>query len=170
MFTKADYLNYLDLLAEKERDMIFGLHSLIDQVSDEAVAEQLRGLLREKQEGSDEVSRLFGRLFGLAAEQRRYKREPALGEAKLRNLETGEMTACRCLDISLGGLCVQLSAELPPGLMLALEVRFFESRRPVVRRATVRWCRRTENGQYRAGLQFEASHATHSGEAICEDS
>ncbi|MBN2108046.1 MAG: hypothetical protein JW832_11530, partial [Deltaproteobacteria bacterium] len=89
MFTKADYLNYLDLLAEKERDMMFGLHRLLDRVSDEAVAGQLRALLREKQEASEEVSRLFGKLFGLAAEQRRYKREPALGEAKLRNLESG---------------------------------------------------------------------------------
>ncbi len=169
MFTKSDYLNYLDLLAEKERDMMFGLHRLIDKVSDEAVAGQLRDLLREKQEASGEVTQLFGRLFGLAAEQRRYKREPALGEAKLRNLESGEMAACRCLDISLGGLCVQLSAELPQGVLLALEVRFFESRRPVVRRATVRWCRRTEDGRYRAGLQFEASQATHSAEAICED-
>ena len=169
MFTKADYLNYVYSLAEKERDMMFGLHSLLDQVSDEAVAGQLRVLLREKQEASEEVTRLFGRLFGLAAEQRRYKREPSLGEAKLRNLESGAMTACRCLDISLGGLCVQLAAELPQGLLLALEVRFFESRRPVVRRATVRWCRRTEDGQYRAGLQFEASHATQSGEAICDD-
>ncbi len=108
MFTKADYLNYLELLAEKERDMMFGLHSLLDQVSDEPVAGQLRALLREKQEAYEAVSRLFGNLFGLAAEQRRYKREPALGEAKLRNLETGEMTTCRCLDISMGGLCVQL--------------------------------------------------------------
>ena len=169
MFTKADYLNYLDLLAEKERDMMFGLHSLIDRVSDEAVAGQLGALLREKQEASEEIGRLFGRLFGLAAEQRRYKREPALGEAKLRNLETGAMTACRCLDISLGGLCVQLAAELPQGLLLAVEVRFFESRRPIVRRAAVRWCRRTEDGRYRAGLQFEATQATHSGEAICDD-
>ncbi len=169
MFTKADYLNYLDLLAEKERDMMFGLHSLLDKVSDEAVAGQLRALLREKQEASGEVTRLFGRLFGLAAEQRRYKREPALGEAKLRNLESGKRSPCRCLDISLGGLCVQLPAELPQGVLLAVEVRFFESRRPVVRRATVRWCRRTEDGRYRAGLQFEASQATHSGEAIGED-
>jgi hypothetical protein len=169
MFTKADYLNYVYTLAEKERDMMLGLHRLIDQVSDEAVAGQLRALLREKQEASEEVSRLFGRLFGLSAEQRRYKREPALGEAKLRNLESGETAACRCLDISLGGLCVQLPTELPEGVLLAVEVRFFESRRRVMRRATVRWCRRTEDGQYRAGLQFEASQATHSGEAICED-
>ena len=169
MFTKADYLNYVELLAEKERDMLFGLHSLLEQVSDEAVAGQLRALLKEKQEACEQVSRLFGRLFGLAAEQRRYKREPALGEAKLRNLETGETVTCRCLDISLGGLCVQPAAELPQGLLLAVEVRFFESRRPVVRRATVRWCRRAEDGQYRAGLQFEATRATHSGEAICDD-
>lgn len=169
MFTKADYLNYLDLLAEKERVMMAGLHSLIDQVSDETVAGQLRALLREKQEASGEVTLLFGRLFGLAAEQRRYTREPALGEAKLRNLESGETATCRCLDISLGGLCVQLPNEMPQGVLLALEVRFFESRRPVVRRATVRWCRRTEDGRYRAGLQFEASQAIPSGEAICDD-
>ena len=170
MFTKADYLNYVYSLAEKERDMMFGLHHLIDQVSDEAVAGQLRALLREKQEASEEVSRLFGRLFGLGAEQRRYKREPALGEAKLRNLESGETTACRCLDISLGGLCVQLPTELPQGVLLALEVRFFGSCRPVVRRATVKWCNRTEDVQYRAGLQFEAPDATHADAAICEDS
>jgi hypothetical protein len=169
MFTKADYLNYVHSLAEKEREMMLGLHHLIEQVSDEAVAGQLQVMLREKQMASDEVNRLFGRLFGLTAEQRRYKREPALGEAKLRNLETGETDTCRCLDISLGGVCVQLPNELPQGLLLALEVRFFESRRPVVRRATVRWCRRTEDGQYRAGLQFEALQGTHSGELIYDE-
>ena len=169
MFSKADYLNYLCVLEEKERDMIFGLHRLLDQVSDEAVAGQLQFLLKEKQEAYEEISRLFGRLFGLAAEQRRYKRDSALGDVKLRNLESGEATPCRCLDISLGGLCVQVSTELPKGVLLALEVRFFESRRPVVRRATVRWCKQTEDGQYRAGLQFEAPRATHAGAAICDD-
>ena len=169
MFSKTDYLNYLYVLAEKERNMMFGLHRLIDQVSDEAVAGPLQALLREKQAASEEIGRLFGRLFGLAAEQRRYKREPSLGEVKLRNLETGQSTTCRCLDISLAGLCVQLLTELPEGLLLALEVRFFESRRPFMHRATVKWCSRTEDGQYRAGLQFETCQATHLNEVLGED-
>ena len=169
MFTKADYLNYGCLLQEKEHAMVFGLQQLLEQVTDEAVAGQLRALLREKQGAAEEVIRLFGKMFGMAPELRRYKRDPALGEVKLRNLQSGDTTTCRCLDISLGGLCLQLSAELPQGLLLAMEVRFYESRRPVVRRARVRWCHRTEDGQYKAGLQFEASQATHAGETICED-
>jgi hypothetical protein len=169
MFTKADYLNYLYVLSEKERDMMSGLHRLQGQVADEALAAQLHTLLREKQESYEGASRLFGRLFGLAADQRRYKRSTALGEVKLRNLESGETASCRCLDISLGGVCVQLAAELPQGLRLAMEMRFFESRRPVVRRGAVRWCSRTADGQYRAGIEFEAGPATHGGEAISED-
>ena len=169
MFTKADYLNYLDLLAEKERNMIFGLHLLLDQVSQESVAEQLRALLREKQEAYPDISMLFCSLFGLPAEQRRYKRDPALGDVKLRNLESGKMTTCRCLDISMGGLCVEALTELPQGLLLALEVRFFESTRPVLRRAVVRWCQRTQDGRYRAGLQFEVPQAAHTGAAISGD-
>jgi len=115
MFTKADYLNYLYVLSEKERDMMAGLHRLQGLVADEALALQLRTLLQEKQESYEGASLLFGRLFGLAADQRRYKRSPALGDVKLRNLESGETASCHCLDISLGGLCVQLAAELPPG-------------------------------------------------------
>ena len=82
MFTKADYLNYGCLLQEKEHAMVFGLQQLLEQVTDEAVARQLRALLREKQEAAEEVIRLFGKMFGMAPELRRYKREPALGEVK----------------------------------------------------------------------------------------
>jgi hypothetical protein len=170
MFTKADYMNYLNLLAEKERDMMFGLHRLLDQVSEVSVSEQLRTLLQGKQEACQDVSRLFCSLFGLPAEQRRYKRDPALGNVKMRNLESGETATCQCLDISMGGLCVQVLNELPQGLLLALEVRFFESSRPVLRRATVRWCNSTRDGRYRAGLQFEAPQSIHAGEVISEDS
>jgi hypothetical protein len=169
VYSKADYLNYLDLLAVKERDSIFGLHQLLEQVSEEPVAGQLRTLLRNKQKAYQDIIRLFSSFFGLPAEQRRYKREPALGDVKLRNLESGEMTTCRCLDISLGGLCVQVQSQLQPGLLLALEVRFFESARPILRRAAVRWCNRTREGSYRAGLQFEATQTLPAGETICED-
>jgi hypothetical protein len=158
MFTKADYLNYVDMLADKERAMVFGLQCLLDRVSDEQLAEQLRSLVLEKQETYQEVSGLFCRLFGLS-----------LGEAKLRNLATGEAITCRCLDISLGGMCVESAAELPQNALFALEVRFFESRRPLMRRATVRWCNRTDEGLYKAGFQFEARPATHSGETISDE-
>lgn len=169
MFTKADYLNYLFVLSGKERDMLSGLNWLLERISDETLAEQLRKLLREKQESHDAVNEIFTGLFGLAIEQRRYKRDPALGDAKLRNLASGKTIDCRCIDISLGGLCVEVSVDLPQGVLLAVEVRFFESRRPVMRRGTVRWCSRSENGQYRAGIEFASVPATHIGEAISED-
>ncbi len=169
MFTKTDYLNYLFVLSGKERDMLSGLNWLLERVDDEALSGQLRILLQEKQEAHDEVNRIFSGLFGLTVEQRRYKRDPALGDAKLRNLASGKAIDCRCIDISLGGLCVELSAELTKGVLLALEVRFFESRRPVMRRGTVRWCRLMESGQYRAGIEFESVPAVHGGETISED-
>lgn len=169
MFTKADYLNYVHDLSEKEREILFGLHRVLEQASDETLVAQLAGLLREKQAAYEAVVRLFGRLFDLAAEQRRYRRDPALGDVKLRNLDNGEMIRCRCLDISLGGVCVQGAAELPQGLRLALEVRFFGSRRPVMRRGSVRWCSRAGGGLYRAGIEFETESAVHTGQAIGDD-
>lgn len=166
MLTKADYIDYLHLLGEKERNIISVLQDLLERVSDKAVAETLQNLVREKHEACEAVTRLFESLFGLHGEQRRYKRSPALGDVKLRNLETGETIACRCLDISLGGLCVQSASLLPSDVLLALEVRFFESRRSIVRRARVRWCTRTDSGRYRAGLQFETCQTAPSGETI----
>lgn len=160
MFTKADYLTYLALLSEKQRSMILILEGLIGQMAGNPLAVELKALLQEKQRAYEAVDHLFGRLFGLSVEQRRYQRSPALADVKLRNLESGEMIVCRCLDMSLGGLCVQLPAALPLGVLLAMEIRFFESGRPLVRRGTVRWCRQTEDGGYRAGFQFEELQAT----------
>ena len=158
MFTKADYVEYFELLAEKDRDMVFALQKLILQISDETVLNILQELLGQQMRHHGVVGDLFDRVLKPAIDNRQHKRDRTLGDVKLRNLDTGETLPCRCLDVSLGGLCIELSKDLPQGMYLDAEVRFSDSRRPLYRRAQIMWCCRAGSAQYKAGLRFEGSN------------
>ena len=158
MFTKADYVEYVELLAEKNRGMVFALQKLIPLISDETVLSILRELLVQQMKHHGAVGGLFDRILKPAIDNRQHKRDRSLGDVKLRNLDTGETLPCRCLDVSLGGLCIQLSKDLPQGMCLDAEVRFSDSRRPLYRRAQVVWCCRAGSAQYKVGLRFEGSN------------
>jgi hypothetical protein len=155
MFTRADYMDYFQLLAEKERAMVFHLQKLVGEISDEYILGIFQDLLREERLHYEAVGELFAKLFKPAIDKRQHTRDWSLGDVKLRNLDSGETMACRCIDVSPGGMSIELSRDVPQGLLFDVEVRFFDARRPVFRRARSAWTCRTDAGQYKAGLQFE---------------
>ena len=155
MFTKAEYIEYFEMIAEKERAMVFNLTWLMSRISDRELLEELEPMLRDELRHHEVVGDLIDRIIKPLHEGRVGVRRRLLGDALLRDPASDRVLSCQCLDVSAGGLCVQLSDEVEQGGSFEVEVRFCASAKPFAARVRVAWCREAGEAFYKAGLQFE---------------
>lgn len=155
MFTKTEYAQYFHMIAEKEQAMVFALEQLIPTITDVALSFELEDILRQELAHNKLVCELIDRVMNPPSEARACARVHMLGEVQLVRENGGEPTAGHCLDLSLGGLCVEIGAVLEPGACLDVNACFYESGRSISHRAVVSWCRQAGPDRFRAGLRFE---------------
>lgn len=91
-------------------------------------------------------------------EQRR-KSDPQVIQLQTRIGEPECLTST-LLDASAGGIGISTSTPLTVGLTIAARGQFDDSRSERVSFATVKWCAKTMNGHFQAGLEFGDRHST----------
>jgi len=155
MFTKAEYEQYFQMIAEKERAMVFALERFIPSVSDVALAFMLESILHEELAHNRLVCELIDRVMNPPSEARMKSRTHILGKARLTATAGGEKISGHMLDYSLGGLCVELAVQLQTGDCFDAAAQFYESGKKIDRSVSVSWCKQVGPNRYRAGLAFE---------------
>lgn len=102
-----------------------------------------------------------------AAQRRRDKRLKSDPQAIHLQVRMGdpEWLPSTLLDASEGGIGISVSSPLTVGLTIAARGKFDESRNERVSFATVKWCAKTMNGNFQAGLEFGDHHGSADNDA-----
>jgi hypothetical protein len=133
------------------------LERLIVKVEDPAVLKTLRNLLTDTLMQGDELGAVADALCHPGTENRRKSRIRAMGEVSLRTDGSAQNLVGRCLDLSLGGVCVNLDRALEPGELWHLDIRLYGASSPMRIMGRVSWCRRhADSHNHRVGFEFQS--------------
>ena len=158
MFTRDDYAAYFDQIARVERKMVYGVYDLREEIRDPGISRALEKI------GDDEARHYGYALKMLEAigaqkpfESRCESREYCLGTIQLRQPQgsPGKIMKAYCVNISKKGICLEGAADLSPGEIYELEVRFFGKEEKISCRGKVVWSKAIEPGFYISGVFFE---------------
>ena len=105
----------------------------------------------------------------MADDQRRHRRLPIdsrvfieLVAPGLGGSQSGQVTTCRALDVSEGGLRVSLDRELPEGAILQIGVELPQYSDTLYLAGEVRWCCRDQEAEQRWTAGFALLNADQS--------
>ncbi|NJD08659.1 MAG: PilZ domain-containing protein [Methylococcaceae bacterium] len=133
------------------------LEKLIVKVEDPAVSKTLRNLLTDTLMQGDELGAVADALCRPGTENRRKNRIRAMGDVRLRAGNGTRELEGHCLDLSLGGVCVNLEHALEPGERWNLEIRLYGASSPMRIAGKVSWCRRhADSHDHRVGFEFQS--------------
>jgi hypothetical protein len=133
------------------------LEKLIAKIEDPAVLKTLRNLLTDILMQGDELGAVIDAQCHPGAESRRKNRIRAMGEVQLRADGGSRPLIGHCLDLSLGGVCMNLDDALEPGDVYQLDIHPYGTSSPMLITAKVRWCRpHTGSHTHRVGLEFQS--------------
>ena len=178
MFSKQDREQYFQKVLAHERAIGHKIQELFQAMKDS----ELKGsideiLLDETKHGSFSIL-LYGVLQGVFeeesqaysfirkfldsilpstdnSEKRRFVREPLLGRAKMRDLETGEEYHVRCMDISPAGVGIENDKVLSVGRSYSMEIKLYRHSTLMERIGRLMWVKEVIPGIYIGGIQFE---------------
>ncbi len=143
MFTKEDYREYFEAILAKERQMVFNLREIKARVEDANILEILEMIAEDEAKHYSYVRDIFDQvLLEDVAEQRKFVRENFLGTVKMKDQNTGEEIAGRCLNISEGGMCVEVERALKIGDSFEVWIELFDKKGIIHCLGKLRWHRK----------------------------
>jgi len=160
MFSKQDYIQYLEQIACLERKKIHRMTDLLDIVEDAYVCGILKGLGADAGRRYNLISDLLdSKSFSTsAADKRLVNRRSALGKVRLIYKEMGlfkELSAY-CVNFSHQGLCFESENRLAVGAHYEVRISLFDEAEPIRCAGKVRWVREILPGFFLAGMQFDS--------------
>lgn len=133
------------------------IEKLLVKVEDPTILKTLRNLLTDTLMQADELGTVIDELCHPGTENRRKSRIRAMGEVRLSDQGGTQQLSGRCLDLSLGGVCVNLDRALQPGEIWQLDIRLYGASSPMRIVGRVSWCRRhADSHNHRVGFEFES--------------
>lgn len=143
-----------ELYAESLKAMASVLDGLASQAEGPELRPALQELLADVLDQWEETGDLLDTLATPAVEGRRSQRIRVLGSAVVRS-EGGVLDdSGQCVDLSVGGLRLQVNQPLTPGQRYELEIRMFGAESPALHTTRAVWCQaRPHAGGYWAGFE-----------------
>ena len=133
------------------------LEKLMVKVEDPAVLKTLRNLLTDTLMQGDELGAVLDSLCRPGTENRRKNRIRAMGDVRLHADDGHRELEGHCLDLSLGGVCVNLDRALEPGERWNLDIHPYGASSPMRIAGRVSWCRRhADSHSHRVGFEFQS--------------
>lgn len=158
MFTKEDYIEYFELIAETELTMVYSIKEVESKISDPHIKNILDSIFKDELNHYKIINELFDAFIRPVIEARKYKREPFLGEVVCRNTRTDEQIKARCLDYSLQGIGIETDKHLNTDDEFELWIVFFEGKKPLHRYAKLKWFKKSTSTLHKGGFEFLAKH------------
>ncbi|EKD26550.1 MAG: hypothetical protein ACD_79C01130G0006 [uncultured bacterium] len=156
MFTREDYIEYFENIASKERSMVYKINELIPKIQDEYLKNALSIILLEEMYHHKLISILFSKYIYPKIEARKIERDYALGDALLKNIETGLTIKIRCLDISLSGIGIETELQMKIGDAYEINLHLFDGGKTIhLSNGKLKWFRKSSSTFYKGGIEFE---------------
>ncbi|MBF0384988.1 MAG: PilZ domain-containing protein [Candidatus Omnitrophica bacterium] len=156
MYTKQDVIEYFQQVSLKERDMIFELQDTMVMLEDKELIARLKVIADDEVRHYALAQKTITAIMGAALERRLWERKYILGTATLRGLEEAREIRARCVDMSFGGICIDLEASeyLISGKRYQIKVEFFDKTVPINRVGKVRWIEKINDSLFTCGISF----------------
>ena len=154
MFTRDDYIDYFEQISSHERAMAFKQYQIIERIQDEEIIATLKSILKDEVRHNHIVGMLFDRYIKPAIENRRSERDRTLGSITFHEVDADRELTGFCLDISMGGSCIQTKTAVSEGLQVELTIFLIDRQTEIKRRGIIQWCRQTGSETYQCGIEF----------------
>ena len=159
MLSKRDYVRYFEQIACLERQKVYRLFDLLQDLDDAYIVKLMRGMLADAQN-------LYGRILNVlqlesltegGADKRLVNRRSALGKVRLLVSERGaiqEISAC-CVNYTHQGLCFESTNRVVVGAPYEVLISLYDQKETIRCSGKVAWVKETFPGFFTAGMQFD---------------
>ena len=157
IFTKEDYREYFNSIAEKEKEMSFALEKLMEKIKDKKKLIILKSIAEDEARHYAEVKNCFDRVLQkVEVERRGSKRDYKLGYVQIKVLKTNEEFQAKCIDICLTGLKIETEHKLETGNELELEVTFLNTTETYHYHGSLVWINQVKPDLYAGGIEYSS--------------
>jgi hypothetical protein len=131
MFTRDDYNGYFEQIASLERLMIYRLQETMPLIDDPAIKRPLQEVADDERQHYNFIRTIFDSiLFEGDDDRRRFFRNHRLGKVKVKIPGDGVILEGYCLDVSEGGLCIELEQKIAHKGAVEVWADFFDAAAP----------------------------------------
>ena len=158
MFTRSEYLKYFELLALKERAMIYNVHDLMKSIQDKTFITNIKKIAIDEIQHYSYIQWMMNALelekgFG---EKRKHRREIIFGNIKMVHVENYSHLKARCINISVSGMCIESAQPLINGDSFEFMIDLYDKDETLHFFGKIVWAIKIDPVPYTAGIQYRA--------------